>query len=298
MTQRENAAFTADGGLTLRGALYLPDGDGPHPAITMAQGFAGVRQQGILPFAEAFAAAGFVVLLHDHRTYGDSDGEPRCDIDPWQQIEDWRRAISFLEARPEVDERRVGLWGTSHAGGHAIVLGATDRRLRAVVAQVPIISGLEQARRRVAPDKVAALEETFDADERARFRGEPPHYQAVVSKDPAVPAAYYAPDAVEFYLRPVPEGGHWENTVTVRSVRKSRMYEPGLFITRVSPTPLLLVVAGHDVITPADIALAAYERALEPKRLELTRGGHFDAYDAQFDHASGAALSWFTQHLA
>jgi hypothetical protein len=38
------------------------------------------------------------------------------------------------------------------------VLGATDRRLKAVVAQVPTISGFEQGLRRVAPDGIAALE--------------------------------------------------------------------------------------------------------------------------------------------
>ena len=53
--------------------------------------------------AEAFAAAAFVVPLHDHRGFGDSGGEPRHDIDPWQQITDWRRAISCLQDRPEVD---------------------------------------------------------------------------------------------------------------------------------------------------------------------------------------------------
>jgi hypothetical protein len=52
----------------------------------------------------------------------------RDDIDPWRQIADWRSAISFLEARSEVDPLRIGLWGTSYACSHAIVLGATDRR--------------------------------------------------------------------------------------------------------------------------------------------------------------------------
>jgi hypothetical protein len=37
--------------------------------------------------------------------------------------------------RPEVDADRIGLWGSSYAGGHALVLGATGRRLKAVVAQ-------------------------------------------------------------------------------------------------------------------------------------------------------------------
>jgi cephalosporin-C deacetylase-like acetyl esterase len=60
---------------------------------------------------------------------------------PRTQVADWRRAISYLETRPEVDPTRLGLWGTSYSGGHAIVVGATDRRARCVVAQVPTISG-------------------------------------------------------------------------------------------------------------------------------------------------------------
>jgi uncharacterized protein len=134
--------------------------------------------------------------VHDHRSFGASDGEPRFDVDPWRQIADWRRAISYLENRPEVDPHRIGLWGTSYAGGHAIVLGATDRRLRAVVAQVPTISGYQQSLRRVPPDQVPALEASFIDDDRRQFRGEPPATQAVVSADPAVPASYRSEDAI------------------------------------------------------------------------------------------------------
>jgi dienelactone hydrolase len=295
--RRDDVEFDADGGVKLRGWLLSPEGSGPHPAITMAHGYAGVKEQGLEPFARTFADAGFVVLVHDHRSFGASDGEPRQDVDPWQQIADWRRAISFLESRPEVDARRIGLWGTSYAGGHAIVLGATDRRLRCVVAQVPTISGYEQGLRRVPPDAVAALEETFAEDERAQLRGEPPRYQAIVSADPAVPAAYRAPDAIDFYLQWASDG-IWENAVTVRSTRAARMYEPGVWIGRVSPTPLLMVIAQNDTITVADLALAAYERALEPKRLELIPGGHFDPYLSSFTQSSSAALEWFGGHLA
>ncbi|MCW3065588.1 MAG: hypothetical protein JWN32_2760 [Solirubrobacterales bacterium] len=297
MTERVDVEFEAEGRVTLRGWLLLPNGPGPHPAITMAHGYAGVKDHGLERFGRAFADDGFVVLLHDHRSFGASDGEPRQDIDPCRQIADWRRGISFLENRPEVDSRRIGLWGTSYAGGHAIVLGATDRRLRCVVAQVPTISGYEQGLRRIAPDAVAALEEAFAEDERAQARGEPPRYQAIVSADPAVPAAYRAPEAIDFYRQPIPEG-IWENTVTVRSTRAARMYEPGAWIGRVSPTPLLMVVGLNDTITITDLALAAYERALEPKRLELIPGGHFHPYTSGFSDASAAARAWFREHLS
>jgi hypothetical protein len=296
MTEREDVEFEAEGGVTLRGWLLLPDAPGTRPAISMAHGYAGVKEHGLERFARAFAEDGFVVLVHDHRGFGASEGEPRQDVDPWRQVADWRRAISFLERRPEVDSRRLGLWGTSYAGGHAIVLGASDRRLRCVVAQVPTISGYEQGLRRVAPEGVAALEEAFAEDERAQARGEPPRYQAIVSADPAVPAAYRAAEAIDFYRQPIPEG-IWENTVTVRSTRAARMYEPGVWTGRVSPTPLLMVVGLNDTITLTDVALAAYECALEPKRLELIPGGHFDPYLSSFTQASAAARAWFREHL-
>jgi fermentation-respiration switch protein FrsA (DUF1100 family) len=296
MVQRQDVEFTAEGGVTLRGWLFVPEGPGRHPAITMAHGYAGVRDHGLERFARAFADDGFVVLLHDHRGFGASDGEPRLDVDPWRQIADWRRAISYLESRPDVDPNRIGLWGTSYAGGHALVLGATDRRLRTVVAQVPTISGYEQGLRRIPPDGVAALEESFAEDERRQFRGEPLARQAIVSADPNVPASYRSQDAIDFYTQPTPHGV-WQNNVTVRSTRAARMYEPGAWITRVSPTPLLLIVALSDAITVTGLALAAYERALHPKKLITIPGGHFDPYLSQFDKSSAAARGWFAEHL-
>jgi hypothetical protein len=47
----------------------------------------------------------------------------------------------------------------------------------------------------------------------------------------------------------------------------------------------------------SDLAIEAFGRALEPKRLVVLSGGHFDAYVADFDRASGAAADWFAQHL-
>jgi uncharacterized protein len=296
MVQRHDVEFTVEGAVKLRGWLFEPPGPGPHPAITMAHGYAGSRDHGLEPYARAFAEDGFVVLLHDHRSFGVSDGEPRHDVDPWQQISDWRRAISFLESRPEVDTTRIGLWGTSYAGGHAIVLGATDRRLRAVVAQIPTISGYQQGLRRVPPDAVATLEESFAEDERRAFRGEPLARQTIVSADPEVPAAYRSQDAIDFYTQPLPPGV-WHNDVTVRSTRAARMYEPGTWVSRVSPTPLLMIVALNDAITVTDLALEAYERALQPKKLVTLPGGHFDAYRSGFKQSSEAARAWFHQHL-
>src|ERR1700726_696726 len=247
---RSKVRFTADGNVELGAWLYLPESKASrNPAITMAHGYAAVKEHGLAKFAEAFADAGYVVLLHDHRTFGISGGEPRQDVDPWRQVADWRRAISYLESRPEVDPDRIGLWGTSYAGGHALVLGATDRRIACVVAQVPTISGYEQqGLRRIPPEGVVALEAALNDDERSQARGEPPRRQAIVSADHGVPAAYRTKDAIDFYLQPLGAGPRWENFVTVRSTRLARMYEPGVWVSRIAPTPLLMVVATHDTI--------------------------------------------------
>jgi hypothetical protein len=140
------------------------------------------------------------------------------------------------------------------------------------------------------------LEHAFNEDERGCLRGELPRREAVVSGDLTVPAAYRSPDAIDFYLQPVPEG-LWKNEVTLRSTRAARMYEPGIWVSRVSPTPLLMIVARDDKLTIADLALAAYERALEPKRFALIPGGHFDPYLDQFPLAEAAATGWFREHL-
>ncbi|MBC8751593.1 MULTISPECIES: alpha/beta hydrolase [Paraburkholderia] len=297
MNKRRDIEFKTRDGLTLRGWLFVPEGDGTRfPAISMSHGFAAVKEHGLAPFAEAFADAGFVVLVHDHRNFGASDGLPRQDIDPWVQVNDWRCAISWLETRPEVDADRIGIWGSSYSGGHALVLGATDRRLKCVVSQVPTISGYEQGRRRVSPDALPAFEQLQLDDLRARHRGESPRMPAVVSGNPAELAAYRAPDSVAFYTQALPEGA-WSNTVTLRSTFAARMYEPGIWAERISPTPLLMIVATHDGVTMTDLELQAYERALQPKRLKLIPGGHFDPYGASLDEARLAATACFLEHL-
>jgi hypothetical protein len=105
------------------------------------------------------------------------------------------------------------------------------------VAQVPTISGYEQGLRRIPPEGVPVLENALAEDERAQARGEQPRRQVIVSADPAVPAAYRTKDAIDFYLQTLSDNAVWENSVTIRSTRGARMYEPGNWVPRVSPTP-------------------------------------------------------------
>src|SRR6266446_5331646 len=58
MAERRNIEFGVEGGVTLRGWLFVPGAKGPAPAITMADGYAGVKEHGLERFARAFAEAG------------------------------------------------------------------------------------------------------------------------------------------------------------------------------------------------------------------------------------------------
>lgn len=294
---RQNIEFPARDGVVLRGWLYLPaNADQPLPAISMCHGFAAVRGHSLENFAQAFVTAGFAVLVHDHRSFGTSDGIPRHDIDPGMQLEDWRSALTFLEAVAQIDPKRIGIWGTSYSGGHALVLAATDRRVKCVVSQVPTISGYEQGKRRISPDAEPAFLELLLNDQRAQHRGVAPQYQAVASSDLQTAAAYRSAEAVSFYAD-ISEQAGWENTVTLRSTFNARMYEPGIWITRISPTPLLMVIAKDDRITMTDLELAAFEQALPPKKLTLIEGSHFAPYKAEFAASCSAATDWFRTHL-
>src|ERR687887_18083 len=97
---REDIEFDAEG-VTLRGWLYLPDGAaGQVPTIVMAHGFSAVKEMFLDDFAEAFCAGGLGALVFDNRNFGASDGEPRQEIDPWQQVRDYRHAITYAQTRP------------------------------------------------------------------------------------------------------------------------------------------------------------------------------------------------------
>jgi len=294
---RRDIAFNADG-VTLRGWLYRPTGAAPPPVVVMCHGYSAVKEQYLDRFAEAFAASGFAVLAYDNRNLGASDGEPRQELDPWAQLRDLRQAVSFARSLAELDATRIGLWGTSYSGGHAIVAAALDRAVRCVVAQVPFISGAATRRRFIRPDFQAAIQGQLDADRQARFAGAAPAMLPVVAADPMAPCALPGQDGFAFFTESQKtRAPTWCNEVTLRSLEMAFEYEPGDYIARVSPTPLLMIVARDDALTATDLALEAYGRAREPKHLVLLPGGHFDPYVAQFDRASRAACDWFTQHL-
>ena len=127
-------------GVTCHAVLCSPGKAATNGAgIVIGHGLCGTVDSGLLPYAEAFARAGFHALAFDYRGFGLSGGKKRQYVSAPDQITDWKKAIGFLRRHERVDAERIGLWGVSFSGGHVLHLAHADERIRAVVAQVPMI---------------------------------------------------------------------------------------------------------------------------------------------------------------
>ncbi|MDT7609189.1 MAG: uncharacterized protein QOG96_3692 [Pseudonocardiales bacterium] len=196
---RRDIEFNAEG-VTLRGWFYPAEGaTGTAPTIVMAHGYSAVKEMYLDRYAEHFAAGGLNALVFDNRNFGASDGEPRQEIDPWAQVRDYRHAITYATTLPETDGNRIGVWGSSYSGGHVLVVAAIDRRVKAVVSQVPLVSGHDNLRALVRADFLDGFREMFDADRLARFQGDPPAMVPVVAEDPLAPSALPTPDSWQWF---------------------------------------------------------------------------------------------------
>ena len=184
---RIDVAFRADDGTVLRGWHFRPKSadDGPQPLIVMHHGFSAVKEG--YPehfFEDFFAEAGFGVLTYDPRGLGESGGRIRQEIDPFQQVSDFRDAITFALTLPGVDRSRVGVWSASYGGGTAIQALATDQRVHCLVSTVPFMSG--GAVWSMLPAEVRqGMSQMFEDDRKQRATGLAPRTLPIVAEDPS-----------------------------------------------------------------------------------------------------------------
>jgi dienelactone hydrolase len=299
---RQDIEFDAEGAL-LRGWFYQAEGaTGPAPCVVMAHGWTSTKLMYLDRFAEVFAAAGLSVLVFDNRGWGESEaapGKPRHEVDPWEQVRDYQHAITYAQNRPEVDPDRIGVWGTSFSAGHAFVVAAIDRRVKAVSGQAPFISGRATYANLARVNNRVVGPDLFTADRRARALGEPPATVPVIGTDPGELVGLPTYDSYEWFTHARTElDSGWPNEVTLRSLDYFYGYEPGRYLPDVTPTPLLMIVCREDGLTGGNLAAAAYQTAAEPKNIVFLPGGHFDAYTGHgFTVASQAACDWFLEHL-
>lgn len=273
-------------GAALVGWLARPTTPGPTPLVILIHGLSGIIDLDLAEYAERFVAAGYACLAYDHRNWGRSGGWPRGETDPWRQVADLREAISFARTLPDIDPKRIGLWGTSYGGGHVLTTSALDGRVRCAVAQVPLTHGARTFETWVPADKQAAFLARLDADRDARRRGLPPA---------ATAAATRGSETAEWIARK-DRDGRYANHLTLRSFDLLRTYEPASFAPRIQ-APVLMIVASQDGTTPAAWQRETCACIPAPKELVELDCRHYDVYLDHLPRAAAAAVAWYRQHL-
>jgi cephalosporin-C deacetylase-like acetyl esterase len=293
---RKDVSFTSKG-LRCSGWLYVPDdlkAGQKAPAIVMAHGFTGVKESILPDFAALFAKAGFATLVFDFRYFGESEGEPRSQVFPLEMVEDIRNAITWVSDQPEVDSQRIGIWGASFGGGLVLYAGTYDRRVKAVVSQVPYAPSPE-LRRAGDPQGWDEMTKTLLRDRVARYKTGVVNYMKVVATE-GEPCVLPGKEAYEEYM--ALETPNWRNQVTLESLEKIREFDSAGMIHMMSPTALLLIVAEKDSFFPPNLVKAIYDRALEPKAMSVLPVKHFEIYgEPWLSKAAGLAIGWYEKHL-
>ena len=279
-------------GIQCYGSVFKPKDlstESKAPAVVLAPGW-GETAESVWPFAAHFASRGLVAMAIDYRGWGRSGGflqtvEPvktddrlrfsqmtarvrirRKRLIPQHQILDIRNALYFLQGEPGVDRTRVGVWGRGMAGGHVLVIAATDARIKAAVAHLPVIEGKN------ATKTASVLSGELLQAEQKRVRiGEPQ------SSNPAAGAL-----------------ANLETRVALAD------YHPFWYLEQIPQTTAVLFVITDKESTVSDESHATNASKLvkgPTNVVSIPATRMRTVGSAAFDAAANAAAEWFLKHL-
>jgi hypothetical protein len=301
---RKDVEFQSKG-VTCRGWFYAPDKEtGPFPVVVMAGGWCYVKEIVMPHYAAFFERAGLSVLIFDYRYLGVSDGLPRQHVDPYDQIEDYKNAISFVQTLPEVDPKRVGIWGISYSGGHVLVVGATDPRVKCIVSTIPVVDGYENMKRAHDTMGFRRLMKAIVEDRKNRFANEEnPGYIAMSATDPANTLCTWPfPETYEVFTEiQQREAPKHEHRNTIESVELLMTYNVFPYVRRILNIPTLMLVADGDDLTQWDLEIEAFNQIATAKKklFVIPETGHMTLYSnrSKLEIAAEIATEWLVEHL-
>ncbi|KIJ48569.1 hypothetical protein M422DRAFT_777801 [Sphaerobolus stellatus SS14] len=278
---------------------YIPTGPNagskPLPVIIMAHGLSGNKLLKLAPYAEAFATAGYAVLVFDYRRWGDSDGLPRHILHINEQLDDYRSVVKFARQQPEFDAQKVVLWGTSLSGGYAVNLASDG-----TISPAAIIGQCTWTGKSTPPAVNLALFLTL-------LLAIVDYFVQLVGLKPILIKAGAAPGKIGNVSLPgTKEGmeslqdrpGDLPNEINASSAFELMSYFPHKMARNISCPALLLNGDADPVCTMEGANIVA---ACGPKtELVVVPGDHFAMYPGhpQFDAAIKAKLEFLKKYVA
>jgi acetyl esterase len=142
--------YARPGGVPLRVDVYLPDGDGPHPAAVVLHGggWSSGSRSGVAPIARRLAAEGIAAFAADYRL-APAHRFPAA-------VRDAQEAVRWVRANADrfgVDPSRLAAVGSS-AGGHlAAMVGTLGDGARDEGARVRVVAAWSGPMDLAAPER-------------------------------------------------------------------------------------------------------------------------------------------------
>ncbi|MCX2584428.1 alpha/beta hydrolase [Pedobacter sp. MR22-3] len=270
------------GNLTLAGHLYIPRNyktNEKRAAILVVAPGGGVKEQTSGRYAMELCKKGFVTMSFDHRSYGESEGFPRFDEDPYNKIEDIKNAVSYLTNRLEVNLNAIGLIGICGGGGYGPAAAAADRRIKAVAT----VSGMPDPKGAILEQfGTEGLVAAFEASSKARqafSQGAEPLYYPLIPPAGAPNVMELLKQAPDYYFDSARGANpNWDNKTLAWSFEKLASFSALDSIKLISPNPVLFIAGSKAASRKANEL--AYQTANEPKELFIIEGStHLDLYD-------------------
>lgn len=284
--------FYSDG-LRLSGLWRIPDKEpGPYRAIVQGPGWLGLKDAKLYNrYHMALTERGFGVLAFDYRGFGDSEG-PQDIISPSSQLADLVNAVTYLTTREDVVADAIGVFGSGGTGGgNAVLLAATDPRIRGAVSQVPVADGRDWLHRmRREHDWLRYLGELED-DRRERVltgKGRLVHPREEIM----IPTDERRATTIKSDV-----DGRVPTAVSLQSADEILEYRP-IDAAQGLTTPLLVVAVEADATTPTDHAERLYAAAAGPKQLIMQRNTtHYAAYDQYGTVVTPRIVGWLDRFV-
>src|SRR5262249_23643729 len=232
--------FTSAGN-RLAGVLYLP-AEQVVAAVVTTGPLTSVKEQATGAYARALAERGFAAVAFDHRTFGESEGEPRQFENPEGKADDVRAAVTALRADDRTRDLPVVALGVCAGGGYMAKAGADDPRIGAFAG----VAGDYSAPPAFAQSSPHASEESISrglaAEKRWRETGAAESIPAVAPDggDVAMPLR----EAYEYYGTPRGAVDNYTNAFAVQSLAYTTPFHTQAAAARIE-VPFLLVHSEH-----------------------------------------------------
>jgi len=250
----------------LAGTLFLPPA-APDAAVVTTGPLTSVKEQAAGMYAAALARHGFAALAFDHRTFGESEGEPRQLEDPLGKVADIGAAVSALQAHKQLAGLPVVAVGVCAGGGYMARAVADDPRIRAFAGVAGVYPGA------ATPDP-SVVERGRAARQRRLSTGDVETIPAVAADggDVAMPLR----EAFEYYGTARGAVPNYTNAFAVESYEHAGV-DAQEAASRLA-VPFLLVHSEH-ALAPA-LARDFYAAVTSEKsQLWLDSAGQIDFYD-------------------